>query len=169
MISKKLEIALNHQLKIEEDSSRIYLAMASWCENQGYAGAAAFLYSHSEEERFHQTKLLRFINERGGYAVLQELSKTKSEFISLQQLFEEILKHEEFVTKSINDLYELCVNEKDYTISQFLQWYIQEQVEEEGLIRRILDKFKLIGNDKSNLYHMDKELESMAIPVTGKA
>lgn len=169
MISKKLEKALIEQVKIEEHSSRIYLAMASWCEVQGYAGAAAFLYAHSDEERFHQTKLLKFINERGGYAVLQDIGKIKSEFKSLLQLFEEILKHEEFVTKSINDLYELCIKEKDYTIAQFLQWYIQEQTEEEGLVRRILDKFKLIGNDKSNLYHMDKELESMAIPAGGKA
>ena len=77
-------------------------------------------------------------------------------------VFEQILKHEEFVTESINKLYEIAFNEKDYTTSQFLQWYIEEQIEEESTFKGILDKFRLAGNQTGGLFHLDKELEGLA-------
>lgn len=167
MISKKIEKALNDQIKLEEQSSRIYMAMASWCEANGYAGAASFLFTHSDEERMHMTKLLGYVNDKGGHALLQELEIPHNEFKSLQHVFEEILKHEELVTASINKIYDLTLKEKDYTTGQFLQWYIMEQIEEEALFSGILDKFRLAGDQKGGLFHIDKELAGMAAAPAG--
>jgi len=82
-------------------------------------------------------------------------------YTSVLEIFSEILKHEKYITESINNLYQVTVDEKDYTTANFLQWYITEQVEEESLFSTILDKIKLIGNDKAGMFHIDKELEGM--------
>lgn len=162
MISKKLEKALNEQIMLEEQSSRIYMAMASWCEVNGYPGAAAFLFTHSDEERMHQTRMMKYLNDKGGHAALQALERPEPEFRNLQELFGKVLEHEELVTASINNLYDIALKEKDYSTGQFLQWYIMEQIEEERLVKGILDKFKLAGDQKGGLFHIDKELASIA-------
>ena len=166
MVKEKVQEAIIDQIKKEEYSSRLYLAMASWCERNGYQGAGNFLYAHSDEERMHMLKLVHYLNDRGGYAKLLDIEQPPQEFESLQKVFEEILKHEQYITASINDLYEVCVNEKDYTTANFLQWYITEQIEEESLVNTILDKMKLAGNDKSGQFHIDKELDAMAAAET---
>ena len=163
MINRNVQAAVNEQIKKEEFSSRLYLSMAIWCEAKGYPGAAKFLYNHSEEERMHMMKFVHYVNDRGGQAGLMEIEKPKAEFISLQELFEEIMEHEIYITNAINELYEVTVNEKDYTTMNFLQWFITEQVEEESLFSTILDKIKLVGNDKAGMFHIDKELDGMAI------
>ena len=162
MISKKVEKVLLQQIQLEEQSARIYMAMASWCEVNGFSGAAKFLYSHSDEERLHMTKLIKYLNDKGGYAILQNQEMPEFEFKSLHDVFEQILKHEEFITASINSLFEVAFNEKDFTTSQFLQWYIEEQIEEESLFKGILDKFRLTKGHSGGLFHLDKELEGMA-------
>ncbi len=162
MMNKNVETALNKQVQKEEFSSRLYLAMAIWCEVNGYPGAAAFLYEHTNEERMHQMKMIHYTNERGGKAALFELEAPKADFDSLEDVFSQVLAHEEFITNSINTLYGLTVAEKDYTTGNFLQWYITEQVEEESTMRTILDKIKLVGKDKAGMFHIDKELEAMA-------
>ncbi len=169
MLSKKVEQALNKQVMIEEQSSRIYMAMASWCDANGFPGAARFLHTHSDEERMHMTKLVNYINDKGGYAVLEALEMPANKFKNLQELFEKVLAHEEFVTSSINNLYEIAFKEKDYTTSQFLQWYIEEQIEEESLVKGILDKFRLAGNQTGGLFHLDKELDALAGLEGGEA
>ncbi|MCD6659309.1 MAG: ferritin [Lentimicrobium sp.] len=162
MISKKVEEAINVQIKNEEHSSRIYMAMASWCETNGYRGAADFLYKQSDEERMHMLKFIKYLNDRGGYAVLAGLELPASEYKSLRDVFDHVLSHEEFITASINQLYEVSLNEKDYTTGNFLQWYINEQIEEESTVNGILDRMKLLGDDKAGMFHIDKELETMA-------
>jgi ferritin len=162
MISKTIEKAINEQIKAEEHSSRIYLSMASWCEVNGYPGAAAFLYEHSDEERMHQLKLVRYLNDRGGHALTMSLEEPPITFKSLQSLFEEVMKHEIYISKRINDLVGLCMKENDFTTSNFLQWYVTEQIEEESLVSNILDKFNLAKGEKGGLFHIDKELENMA-------
>jgi ferritin len=162
MINKNVETTLNGQAQKEEFSARLYLAMAIWCEVNGYPGAAIFLYNHTNEERMHQMKIIHYINERGGKAALYKLEAPKAEFNTLEDIFTQVLAHEEFVTKSINELYGQTVKEKDYTTGNFLQWYITEQVEEESTMRTILDKIKLVGKDKAGMFHIDKELEAMA-------
>lgn len=163
MISEKIQNALIEQIAKEEHSSRLYLAMACWCEDRGLQGAAQFLYTHSDEERMHQLKMVHFLNDRGGKTRLLEMEKIEMNYQSLQELFEDVMEHEQFITSSINDIYELCLEEKDYTTGNFLQWYITEQIEEESLISSILDKMKLAGNEKSGLFHIDKELASLAV------
>ncbi|NOX86741.1 MAG: ferritin [Chlorobi bacterium] len=160
-MNPKVESALNEQIQREEYSSRLYLAMAIWCEVNGYPGAAAFLYEHAEEERIHMLKLVHFVNDRGGTAKLMPVDAPPSDFKSLEEVFQKIKKHEEFITESINNLYGITVEEKDYTTGNFLQWYITEQIEEESLFNTILDKIKLVGADKAGMFHIDKELDGM--------
>jgi ferritin len=162
MLSEKLENAIIEQIKAEEESSRLYLAMASWCEVQGYAGAAAFMYDHATEERDHALKFIDYVNDRGGHARVLALEEPPAEFKSLKDMFEEVLEHEILVTSLINNLVALTIEEKDYTTHNFLQWFVTEQIEEESLMRGILDKFKLAEGAKGGLFHLDKELESLA-------
>lgn len=168
-MNPKVEAAINEQIKKEEHSSRLYLAMAIWCEVNGYPGAAAFLYEHTDEERMHQMKFVHYVNDRGGKAALYDLEQPESEYKSLLDVFEQVLEHEVYITESINNLYGLTVEEKDYTTGNFLQWYITEQIEEESLMRTILDKISLVGADKSGMFHIDKELEGMATATPGAA
>ena len=111
--------------------------------------------------------MVHYLNDRSGYAVLQDIEQPPFEFKSLHKIFEDILKHEEFITASINDLYFTATSEKDYTTGNFLQWFINEQLEEENMVNNILDKMALAGNDKSGLFLIDKELGGMAGPATG--
>lgn len=162
MISKKVESALNQQIALEASSSQYYLAMASWAETQGLEGVATFLYGHSDEERMHMLKLVKYVNERGGKALIPALKEQAQKFKSVQFIFEEVLNHEILVSTEINHCVEICLKEKDYTTHNFLQWYVSEQIEEEALARKILDKLKFIGGDKSGLYFFDRDLGGMS-------
>lgn len=160
MVSKVIEKALNKQIDIENESSHFYLSMASWAETQGLNGTASFLYKHSDEERTHMMKLIRYINERGGHADIPATSKPPKKFDSLQSIFKTLLDQEIRVSQEINEVVELCLKEKDYATHNFMQWYVSEQIEEEGLAREILDKLNLIGNDKGGLYIFDRDLNN---------
>lgn len=162
-MKERVEKALNEQIQKEASSSQFYLAMASWAEANGLNGTAKFLYAHSDEERFHMLKLVKFVNERGGSAVIPGLETPLSEFKSLENVFELLLSHEIMVTESINNLVDICLQEKDYSTHNFVQWYVSEQLEEEALARTILDKLRLIGDDKGGLYLFDRDLENSAI------
>lgn len=171
-MNKRVEEALNQQIEKEASSSQFYLAMASWAENHGLNGTSKFLYSHSDEERFHMLKLIKFVNERGGTALIPGIKTPPTDFESLTNVFTLLLEHELMVTQSINSVVDVCLQEKDYTTHNFMQWYVSEQLEEEALARTILDKLKLIGGDKGGLYLFDRDLENSAIqaqnaPATG--
>ncbi|HTF06047.1 MAG TPA: ferritin [Bacteroidia bacterium] len=161
MLSKKIEAALNQQVELEGNSSQYYLAMASWAETQGMDGVAQFLFGHSDEERMHMLKLLRFINERGGHGIVPALEAPPKKFKSVNAAFELVLEHEIKVSTEINKLVESCLKERDYTTHNFLQWYVSEQIEEEALARKILDKLRLIGGEKGGLYLFDRDLLSI--------
>lgn len=162
MVSKKIEKALNEQVKVEYESSHFYLAMAVWAEVEGMNGVANFLYHHSDEERMHMLKLVRYINERGGQAQIPALTEQPKKFDSVQSIFKLLLEHEVKVSQEINAVIENCLNEKDYTTHNFMQWYVSEQIEEEALARGILDRLHLIGNDKGGLYLFDRDLGNMS-------
>jgi ferritin len=162
MISSKIDNALNRQIDLEGFSSMYYLAMASWSEVKGFNGVAAFLYHHSDEERMHMLKLFRYINDRGGHAIVPAFAAPQKDFSNIHEIFEIVLSHEIKVSNEINALVELCMQEKDYTTHNFLQWYVSEQIEEETLARHILDKLKLIGDDKGGMYLFDRDLEAMS-------
>lgn len=162
MLSSKVSKALNTQIELEASSSQYYLAMASWAETQGLNGISTFLYGHADEERMHMMKLIKFVNERGGHGVVPALKQPPVTFKSVKSVFEEILKHEMKVTNEINNLVDITLKEKDYTTHNFLQWYVSEQIEEEALARQIVDKLKLIGDDKGGLYFFDRDLEALS-------
>ena len=162
-MNKKVEKALNVQIEIEASSSQFYLAMASWAETEGLDGTSKFLYAHSDEERMHMLKLVRFVNERGGKALIPALKQPPKSFKSITNIFENLLEHEMMVTESINEVVDVCLKEKDYTTHNFMQWYVSEQLEEEALARTIIDKLNLIGNDKGGLYLFDRDLEGMIV------
>lgn len=159
MLSNSMQAALNNQVKLEAASSHEYLAMASWCEIQpGLDNVAEYFYQQSEEERVHMLKLMRFINERGGFALVPTLEQPIVTHKGLKNLFEEFLKHEIAVSESINELVDLALREKDYATHNFLQWYVNEQIEEEKSARVLNDKLELIGEDKSGLYLFDRDI-----------
>jgi len=110
---------------------------------------------------------VHFLNDRQGYAVLKDVEAPPSEFESIQGMFKEILKHEQFITASINDIYDLCMTEKDYTTANFLQWFITEQIEEESLVNSVLDKLNLAGAEKAGMFHIDKELGGLRAAAGG--
>ncbi len=161
MLNEKVETALNAQIKIEAESSQFYLAMASWAETEGLNGTAKFLYMHSDEERMHMLKLVKFVNERGGRANIPALEAPPREFESITEIFKTLLQHEIHVTENINEVVDVCLKEKDYTTHNFMQWYVSEQLEEEALAREIMDKLQMIGNEKAGLYLFDRDLEQL--------
>ena len=160
-MKKNINQALNEQIALEAESSHIYLSMASWAEKTGYHGVAQFLYKHSDEERLHMLKLIRFVNERDGVAIIPAIKQPKETYKNLLEVFQSILEHEVYVTNEINKLVELSLKEKDFTTHHFLQWYDNEQLEEEAMAKQINDKLKLIGNDKMGIYIFDRDINSM--------
>ena len=162
MIHSNIEKALNKQIRIEAESSQTYLSMACWAETQGLEGISDFMYKQADEEREHMLKLIRFVNERGGRAIVSELSAPKIEFNTFQNMFEDLYNHELFVSRSINELVHVTFAEQDYATHNFLQWYVAEQIEEEAQAKNILDKINLIGDDKGGLYLFDRDIKIMA-------
>ena len=159
MLSKSVQDALNNQVGLEAASSQAYLAMASWADIQpGLQGVTEFFYTQAEEERVHMLKLIKYVNERGGFAVVPALAQPIITFQSLKRVFEEFLRHELGVSESINDIVHPAFQEKDYATHNFLQWYVAEQMEEERLARVLNEKLEMIGEDKSGLYLFDRDI-----------
>lgn len=159
MLKKKIEDICNRQIEREGYSSNLYLAMAAWADNSGFSGIAQWLYAQADEERFHMLKFIKYINERGGKVVIPAFKKPPVDYKGIQEMFGEVLKHEEFITESINEVAALTLAEKDFNTHNFNQWFVNEQVEEEANVMAILDKLKLIG--KNNMYQFDRDIMSM--------
>ena len=156
MLKKKVEDLCNRQVEREGYSSNLYLAMASWAESNGLAGFAAWLYAQAEEEKVHMLKFVKYINERGGKAVIPAYKKPPEDYKDVIEMFDEVLKHEQFISASINDIVDLTLSEKDFSTHNFLQWFVAEQVEEESSVQSIVDKLKLGG--KNIMYQMDRDI-----------
>jgi ferritin len=167
MLNKRIEDICNRQVEREGYSSNLYLAMASWAETNGFSGVASWLYVQSDEERLHMLKFIKYINERGGKAVMPALKQPPVDYKNIKDVFAEVLKHEEFVTASINEIVALTLEEKDFNTHNFLLWFVMEQVEEEASARSILDKLKLVG--ANNLYEFDRDILSFRAPTAGAA
>lgn len=162
-MKEKVVAAINAQIKAEEEAARLYFAMGNWCEAQGYPGSAKYLYVHAEEERMHMTKLVKYLLDRDAFPKTQAMEAPKNEWNNIQEVFAEVLAHEQKVTALINNLYEICLQEKDHLSSNFLRWYIEEQVEEEGGARAVLDRLELASAAKGGLFHFDKEMETASV------
>lgn len=161
MLKDKMADALNKQIYEEFYSSNLYLSMASWCEGQGLAGCADFMYEHAVEEKEHMMRFFRYINEMDGHAEVPELPKPPVQFDSIQNVFGAAFEHEKFITGKINELVALSTELKDYATLNFLQWFVDEQREEEATFKEILDKLNLIGDGPQSLYYIDMEIDKI--------
>lgn len=161
MLTSRVYQVLNQQIRYEAESSQLYLAMASWAESNGFEGVAQYMFAQSDEERLHMLKFVKYINERGEHAILTELSTPQTEFNSLKELFQLFLEHEIKVSGLVNNIVAICLEEKDFATHNFIQWFVAEQIEEEASAKNILDKVKLIGDDNSGFYLLDKDIKAM--------
>lgn len=157
-LSEEIEKILNDQIKKEAAASANYLAMASWCDQHGFAFSTEFFYRQSEDERQHMLKFFKYVNDVGGKAMSPEVTDIPQNFNSLRAVFEQALEQEIATTQSINRIVDVCYKAKDYTTVNFLQWFLKEQIEEEFVVRRALELFDVIGEDGVGLYMIDKKI-----------
>ncbi len=152
-ISINLEVMdmLNQQIAKEQHSSSVYLAMASWCDQKGLGRSASFFYKQSLEEREHMMKIFKFINDCGGAAHSPDVSNISHEYASLKEIFELALQQEISITQSIYKIVAACRKVNDFGAENFLQWFIEEQMEEEQSIRDILEMIDLMGDSPLKL------------------
>ena len=165
MINKKLESAINDQIQRELASAYIYLSMASYFEANTLPGFANWMRIQFHEEQFHAFKFFDFVFDRGGIVALQPIEGPPIEFESPIEVFEETLAHEQLITSHIHNLYELAIKEKDYPCQSLLQWFIDEQVEEEKNAGDILEMLKMIGGNPHALLMLDREYSTRQIPA----
>ncbi len=158
MISKKLEQAINEQIKWELFSGYLYLSMATYFKEQNLDGFANFFFKQEEEEREHAFKFIEYLNDRGARAIMEQMDKPESSFKSPEQVFQMSYEHEQLVTKRINDLMDIALKENDHASVSFLQWYVDEQVEEEATMAGILQKLKMIQGSPGPLFQLDAQL-----------
>ncbi len=161
-ISTKMKKALNDQITLEASASNNYLAMASWCEVIGYQGAANYFYAQSDEERTHMLKVVHYLNDVSATATIPAIKAPSISYKSLETLIKTALKNEQIVTKSIHKMVEITQKEKDHSTYAFLEWFVNEQVQEETKFETILQKFDLIGRDKLAINEIDKILATDA-------
>lgn len=158
MLSKKMEKALNEQINKEMYSAYLYMSMSAHSRNIGLSGFANWFMVQYHEEMEHAMKIYDYVNEQGGKVKLMAIDEPPSAFKGPMDMFQKTLKHEQFITKSINDLMDLAIKEKDHATQIFLQWFVTEQIEEEGNDNEIIDKLKLAGDKGNGLFMIDKEL-----------
>jgi len=159
MLSEKMLNILNEQVAKEAYASHLYLAMASWSDVQGFEGISSWFYAQAEEEREHMLKFVHYINERGGHAIVPVVEEPPKDFEGIRELFDASLEHEQMVTAAINDIVTLALEERDYTTNNWIQWFVDEQLEEETSVQAIIDKLDILG--ENNLYIFDRDIMSM--------
>lgn len=157
MISKNMEVLLNEQINKEMYSSYLYLAMAADLKEKYLDGFSHFFEVQSREEWSHAMKLYGYINEQGGRVVLDTLEKPQTSFKDVEEIFDLTLKHEKFITKSIHELMAAAVKENDYATAGLLNWFVKEQVEEEGNMDKGLHMVKMTHNAPHALMMLDSQ------------
>jgi ferritin len=164
MINSKVEGALNDQIRKEFYSSYLYLSMAAHFASLSLKGFAHWMKIQANEETKHAMKIYEHLSERGGKIILQQIDAPPSEWKSVKEMFSEAYQHEQKVTESINKIVELARTEKDNATEVFLQWFVNEQVEEEASTYEITQKLQLIGDTAPVLFMMDAELGKRTSP-----
>ena len=161
-LTEEVEQLLNEQVKMEAASSANYLAMAAGCDRNGFDISAKFFYKQSDEEREHMLKIFKYISDLGGRAVSPTVSNVVQEFDSFKEVFESALQQEIAVTQAINRIVDRCHKVKDYTTVAFLQWFLNEQIEEEYVARRALELFEVIGEEGTGKFLIDKQIDKIS-------
>ncbi len=158
MMSKKMQAALNEQIKHELESAYLYYAMVAYLSDQGLDGMAQWMKVQTQEELAHAAKLFDFIVERNGRVELEALKKPQKEWDSPLSVFKDAYQHEQFITSKINDLYKLAQEENDYPAAVLLQWFINEQVEEEAAALKVVEDLERVGGTGHGIFMLDREL-----------
>jgi len=168
MLNAKMQEALNRHLNAELFSSYLYLSMAAYFEDKSLPGMANWMRVQAGEENLHAMKFYDFINQRRGRVVLRAIEEPKSEWNSPLEAFEEALAHERKITALVGELTNLALAEKDHAAATFLQWFVNEQVEEEANVSTIVDQLRLVGDNGVAIYMIDQQLGQRA-PATAAA
>ncbi|MDL1913221.1 MAG: ferritin [Bergeyella sp.] len=167
-LSTKLEKALSDQMNKEIQASQTFLSYGIWADNAGYSGVANFLWRHSQEEREHSIKFMRFILDRGGKPKVEAIPAPLKDPKNISECFDSVFRHEVDNTTSVYKIVDLALEEKDWATWNFTQWFVQEQVEEEKLARDLIDQLNLAGGEKAShdaLFQLDKSLEDQSNDV----
>ena len=162
MLSAKMKKALNKQINFEFYSSYLYLAMSADFASKNLDGFAAWMQHQAQEEWGHGMKIYKYINDRGEKVKLDGIDTPPAEWASVLEAFEASYKHEQEVTKHIDDLMKLAQDESDFASAAFLQWFITEQVEEEDNVSSIVEKLKMVGESPQGLFMLDRTVAQRA-------
>ena len=158
MINKKVEKALNEQVNAELYSAYLYLSMEAYFKSLNLIGFANWMRVQTQEEITHAMKIYEFIDERGGRIILKAIDGPDTEWDSPLAVFEAVYKHEQKVTGLINNLVNLAIEEKDHATNTFLQWFVNEQVEEESSADQMVQQLKMMENAPGGMFMLDREL-----------
>ena len=158
MLKERVLKVLNEQINAEQYSALLYLSMSAWFEDKGLPGFANWMYVQYQEELTHANKIFKYVNERGSRVELKGIDQMPTEFESVISIAEMTLEHEQHVSALINDLVDIAIEERDHATQSFLQWFVDEQVEEEANASEILDNLKLISSKGNGLFMIDREL-----------
>ena len=169
MINEKMEKALNEQINKELYSAYLYLSMQAYFERLNLTGFTNWMAVQVQEEHAHAMGMYNYLHERGGKVELLPIDKPQIDWESPLKVFEHVLEHEQYVTSLINGLLDVAEEVKDRAAISFLDWYLKEQVEEEASVGGVLAQLEMIGDDKSGLFALDKELatRTFVAPVIG--
>lgn len=160
MLSKKMEKAFNDQINAELYSSYLYLSMASYFTNANLNGFANWMNVQVKEENAHAMMMFNFVHERGSKVTLKAIEQPEATWKDPIKVFEATLAHEQKVTRLINNLLDLALQEKDHASANFLQWFIKEQVEEEANATGILEQLKIVEGKGHGVLLLDRELQA---------
>lgn len=164
-LSEEIEALLNNQVKVEAKSSSIYLAMAAFCEHLGFDNSAEFFFQQANEERLHMLKIFKYLADAGGTPISPEVVDIPQEFGSFRGVYESALEQEIEVTKSINKIVSAAYQQGDHATANFLQWFVNEQQEEEFTARKRLELFDVIGEDGIGPYMIDQKIPEIGPPA----
>ncbi|GEN72675.1 ferritin [Chryseobacterium lathyri] len=158
MISEKIATLINEQIAHEQYAAQYYLSMSAWFSGKDLDGIANYFRVQSKEELMHADKMFDFLNDVGGEIIIGEIAKPPHEFENATDIFEKALEHEKKVTRSIFNIVKNANDEGDFATTSFLQWFINEQVEEEASASQYVTKIKMVCDNPSALYLFDQEL-----------
>jgi len=156
-MSAALQKAMNDQIRKEFYASYLYLAMSAWFDERNFEGFAKWMRIQADEERGHAMRIYDFVLDRGGKVRLEAIPEPDANWKTAFAVFEAARKHELMVSTSINALYERAINEKDYPSQVMLQWFINEQVEEEKTSTALAERLRLVGDSATGLLILDKQ------------
>ncbi len=158
MMSPTMQAALNEQMKHEFYSAYLYLSMSAYCDSVNLPGLARWMRVQAQEETRHALKIFDHLLDRGGRVELQQLDRPPAQFDSPRAVFEQAHRHEQQVTESINTVYAAALEERDFASRVFLDWFVQEQVEEEKTSGLLAEQLRMVGEDRPGLLMLDREL-----------